>query len=225
MTTISAGAIDRVTKEARAYHHPHFTGASAGQFGRLVFDFRPFTGAEQEPLRPIDAWRDESLAPDALAFIDAQYDEASRLWREAACVAALKQATNGAASLWDTYSRARADMDQLFTSLDSKPDTHWRAAVSQLVAAQNKALDAAVTWDRKGLEIATVHEGYHYVELSRADVYEAASVDPSEWVVGDFYDYQSFRRGPLARDLQQHIAAQREHLRTVAALSGDPHQA
>ncbi|MET9324054.1 hypothetical protein ABZX75_28375 [Streptomyces sp. NPDC003038] len=221
MPTTSAGDLDKVTTEARAYHHPHFTGASTDRFNRIVFTFRPFTGAEQEPARPLEAWKDESLTPQARAFIDAEYDEASRLWREAAYTAALKQATDGAAFLWDNYSRARAAMDQLFTSLDSTPDTHWRATVSQLVNAQNKALDAAISWDRKGLEIATVHEGHFYSDLSHTDVYKAASVDPSEWVIGSFYDYQSFRGGLLAREVQQRIDAQREHLRTVAAISGD----
>ncbi|MCY0946303.1 hypothetical protein [Streptomyces antarcticus] len=221
MITISAGVIDEVIKEARAYHHPHFTGASISRFNRLVFHFKPFTGAEEEPARPLGTWKDDNLTPDSRALIDAEYDEASRLWREAAFTAAIKQATNDAASLWDTYTQNRTTMDQLLTSLDSKPDTYWRATVSQLVAAQNKALDAAIAWDRKGLEIATVHDRFLYSDLSCADVYKAASVDPGEWLIGSLYDYEAFRGGPLTRAVQQQVDAQREHLRTVASLSGD----
>ncbi|MBT2406867.1 MULTISPECIES: hypothetical protein [unclassified Streptomyces] len=221
MTTISVGDIDRVTNEARAYHHPHFTGASPNSFNRLVFSFRPFTGAEEEPERPLYTWKDESLTEASRAFIDAEYDEAIRLWRMAAYTAALKQAATGAEDLWGAYSRARTAMDERFASLDSAPDAHWRATVSQLVAAQNRALETATVWDRKGLEIATVHEKFVYADLYPEGAYKAISVDPRGWVLGSAYDYESFRGGPLAREVQQRIDAQREHLRTVAALSGD----
>ncbi|MFG2298466.1 hypothetical protein [Streptomyces sp. NPDC048603] len=221
MTTISAGDLDRVVTEARAYQHPHFTGASADRFNRLVFTFRPFTGAEEEPQRPLYTWKDESLTPESRAFIDAQYDEAILLWDKAAFTAALKQATNGAKALWDAYAQALAAMEEIFTSMDTKPDTYWRATVSQLLTAQKTALDAAITWDHIGRAIVTVHDDFRYGSFSRAEMYEAAGIDASQWVIGDSYDYEAFRGGPVTREVRKRIDAQREHLRTVASLSGD----
>ncbi|MFE4206089.1 hypothetical protein ACFRSX_32780 [Streptomyces goshikiensis] len=221
MTTITAGDLDRVVTEARAYQHPHLTGASADRFNRLTFTFRAFTGAEDEPQRPLYAWQDESLTPESRAFIDAQYDEAIHLWRAAAYTAALKQATNGAGAQWAAYAQALAAMEEIFTSMDSKPDTHWRATVSKLVNAQKAALDAAITWDHTGRAISTVNDNFRYGAFSRAEMYEAAGVDASQWVIGDSYDYEPFRGGPVTRELQKRIDAQREHLRTVASLTGD----
>ncbi|MFG2667637.1 hypothetical protein ACGFY6_25760 [Streptomyces sp. NPDC048387] len=221
MTTISAGDLDRVVAEARAYQHPHFTGASADRFNRLVFTFRSFTGAEEEPQRPLYAWKDESLTPESRRFIDAQYDEAIHLWRQAAYNAALKNATRDAEGQWDAYARALAVMEDIFTSMDSKPDTHWRATVSQLVNAQKTALDAAITWDHTGRAISAVNDNFRYSAYSRTEMYEAAGIDVSQWVIGDSYDYEAFRGGPVTREVQKRIDAQREHLRTVAALSGD----
>ncbi|WP_331735248.1 hypothetical protein OG590_40095 (plasmid) [Streptomyces goshikiensis] len=221
MTMISAGDLDRVVTEARAYQHLHLTGASADRFNRLVLTFRPFTGAEAEPERPLYAWKDESLTPESRAFIDAQYDEAILLWRTAAYAAALKDAAKGAGPQWDAYARALAVMEEIFTSLDTTPDTHWRATVSQLVTAQKAALDAAITWDHTGRAIATVHDNFRHGAFSRAEMYEAVGIDASQWVIGDTYAYEAFRGGPVAREAQKRIDVQRKHLRTVASLSGD----
>ncbi|MEV8536174.1 hypothetical protein [Streptomyces sp. NPDC051211] len=143
------------------------------------------------------------------------------LWRQAAFTAALKHATSGAEAQWDAYAQALAAMEEIFTSMDSKPDTYWRATVSQLVTAQKTALDAAITWDHTGRAIATVNDQFRYGAFSRAEMYEAAGIDASRWVIGDTYDYEAFRGGPVTRELQKRIDAQREHLRTAASLFGD----
>ncbi|GAA1552770.1 hypothetical protein [Streptomyces globosus] len=220
MTTTTIEAIEQATREAIAYHHPHFTGASTDRFNRLVLHFRPFTGAEEAPSRPIGIRRDEKLTAHARAFVDAEYDEAARLWFDAGYITALKRATDGATTLWDTYTKDRATMDRLFASMGSTPESHWRAAVSQLVAAQDKALNAAISWDQKALSIAIVHASFLQSDLTRAEAYKAASADASKWVVESHYEYD-FEGGPLARAVQRQIDAQREHLRRVASLAGD----
>ncbi|MFE4177153.1 hypothetical protein ACFRR7_34820 [Streptomyces sp. NPDC056909] len=212
---------EKLAQQSAKYHHPHFRGLSKDTFDRVAFDFMPFTGAEQEPTPPGTFWRDAFLSAAARDFLSAEYRLAHDLWRDAKYVRELKAAAAGADALWRRYVTARQEMDTAFTALETTADTHWRSAVSTLVTAQDTARAAADRWDEAAGKIAAVHDTFLYSDLSHDAAYLRAGVDPAGWVVGSAYDYRDYCGTPLVRQVSEATEAQREHLRKVAALTGD----
>jgi hypothetical protein len=221
---ISLADVEKIAQQAAKYHHPHYQGVTKNEYNRVLFTFKPFTGAEEEPSQSRTAWSDDSLPRAAHDFLDSEYEAARDLWREAKYIRELKAAAQGASALWGDYTQARQDMDAIFASLDNTPDNHWRATVSKLIAAQDKALATAEEWDDKAEDIATCHSDNMYSDLGWREAYQRAGIDGTDWVIGDKYDYgRSYygKQSPVVRDVNEAIEKQREHLRKIASLTGD----
>lgn len=221
VSMISLAGIGTLAQQAAVYHHPHYRGAVRSEFNRVIFDFTPFTGAEDVPTLPHVMWDDDSLPQDARNLLIAEYDEARSLWRNARYVLDLKSATDGGTVLWGGYLQAREQMDEVFAALDTTPDTGWRSTVSRLVTAQEKAVKAANAWDEMAERIAVVHEEFLYSDLPQREAYRLAGIDATGWYIGYASDYHSCSPTPLVRKVTMAIEEQREHLRKVASLSSD----
>ncbi|WP_327071890.1 hypothetical protein [Kitasatospora sp. NBC_01302] len=223
MFVISPADFDKAAPQLEGRHHPHFQGTAKTEFGNLVFTFKPFTGTEEEPATPAGIWQDASLTREAREVLAAEYADAYAQWSDAKYVAALKRAVTdaGIASRWTAYIQARQEMDALFSQLRATADTHWRASVSKLVDAQELVLAAAESWDRKGLEIARIHHAHRHSDLSYSEAYRRAGIEADSWAVDHIDAYDPYDGGPLTRGAVKAVEAQREHLRMVAALTGD----
>ncbi|MFC9429277.1 hypothetical protein [Streptomyces sp. NPDC056987] len=213
--------LDELANQAKKYHHPHYTGVTHGRFGGLQFTFREFTGTEADPAMPDEVWSSTALSGAARALLETEYQYARTLHRDAKYTRDLKAAADGAAPLWTACTRARTAMDDAYDALSTTPDTHWRAAVSKLIFAQDRAAAAAQTWDAKAATIAAVHEAHVYSDLSRDAAYARAGLADVDWHVGYQSDYEGYGTSPVVRRTAVTIAEQRAHLKTIASLTGD----
>jgi hypothetical protein len=221
MTLISPDEATQALAQLEGLHHPHFKGTTTGRYGNVHFDLAPFTGHEPEPTIPTEIYRNKNLGHTAYAFLEAEYEQARTMWHNARYINALTDATAGAPALWDTYATARRDMDRIYAALATTPDTHWRATVFKLIAAQEKTLAAAQAWDRKGADIARAHAVRHDGDLGRSEAYKRIGVDADAWIVGSEDDYVGWGETPLYGRIRRAVDAQGEQLQKVANLTGD----
>ncbi|MGW1364564.1 hypothetical protein ACWCQP_45065 [Streptomyces chartreusis] len=223
MALISLADMEQTVRETARYNHSHLQGATRNDFNRVILSFKPFTGMEEEPTQPSESRRDGSLSDNARKLLSEQYEEANSLWREARYVRDLKDAIQGASTVWALYLTARTRMEDLYAALGKTPDSHWRSTVSNLVAAQRALEEAAKKWDERAARIAAVHGQHLSSDLSRATAYERAGAVVTGWVIGSVsdYDYPVPNGTPLVKKVTEIITAQRDHLQQVAALTGD----
>ncbi|MFI6055735.1 hypothetical protein ACIBCO_37335 [Streptomyces violascens] len=220
MTTISLTDLDKAFEQGKPHHHPHLLKVTKNECNRLSFEFREFTGAEGRPERPEASW-DGTLPRPVGDLLTAEYAAAYALWNDAAYVRTLKSVVTdqtGASAQWTAYTTARAALDDVYASLNTTPDTHWRATLSRLIIAQDAALEAATVWDRTARLIARVHCDYCDSSLGWRQAYERAGIDATDWLVRDIEDYDG--TGYRARRVQETITDQRRHLKTIASLAG-----
>ncbi|MFF9593854.1 hypothetical protein ACF1FX_32500 [Streptomyces sp. NPDC014646] len=218
---ISLYYVTKLAEQAAAYHHPHFRGVTKTEYNTIRFDFAEFTGAETDPDLPRKAWDDPQVTAAARDLLEEEYREAHNLWYDAAYVRALTALRPAATQAWGTFDQARTQLDEVFAALATTDDTHWHAAVSRLVTAQDQALDAARAWDEQAAALVEVNERFLYSDLPRRDAYARAGLDTTGWVIGDSYNYRGYGERPLVRQMSAVITQQREHLQTVASLTGD----
>jgi hypothetical protein len=223
LTVIRLADVDELTPYTAPHHHPNLRAVAKDDYNKVAFTFAPFTGAEEEPNAPAGLLADESLPPAVRDLIEEEYREARRLWNIARYIRDLKAATGGASAMWEAYASATARMITLFAAMDSTSDSHWRGALSRLVAAQEAALEAAARWDDQARRIALVHDQFIHTGLTPTQAYEAVGVDARRWNIGSFKDYAvSYGRCLSAvPTIREAVIRQREHLRRVAELAGD----
>ena len=167
-------------------------------------------------------WKDQSLPRAARELLDAEYRAAYGLWRDVRYIRKLQAAVKGADARWATYTTARAAMDSAFSALATTPDTHWRAALSALVTAQEAATTAGAAWDDTAAVIAEVHSEFLHSDLGPMQAYRLAVLGAPDWAgsVEDSYDYVSTSRlygnTPLARAVELVVTGQREHVKRIA---------
>ncbi|MFD8853608.1 hypothetical protein [Streptomyces sp. NPDC059604] len=218
---ISLYDVTQLAEQAAAYHHPHFQGVAKTEYNSVAFAFAAFTGLEKEPVLPREVQTDSRLTSAACDLLEEEYREARSLWYDARYVRALTDLRPAATQAWGTFDQARTQLDEAFAALATTDDTHWHAAVSRLVTAQDQALKAARAWDERAIEIVRVDEKFLGGDLSGRDAYARAGLDTTGWVIGDSYNYRGYDGGPLVRQMSAVITQQREHLQTVASLTGD----
>ncbi|MFJ2883392.1 hypothetical protein [Streptomyces sp. NPDC087272] len=216
---ISLYDVKKLAEQAAAYHHPQFRGVSKDEYNNVTFDFVLFTGTEREPVLTREAWSDDGLPAAARSLLEEEYREAHTLWYDAAYVHALGVLRHTVTPAWGDYLQARTRMDKAFAALATTADTHWHAAVSRLVTAQDQALEAAQVWDEQAARVAAVHERFRASYIPRDEAYARAGLDPTGWVIGYASDYPDYRGTPLVRQTTTAIKQQREHLQTVASLT------
>ncbi|MEV8455526.1 hypothetical protein AB0467_28460 [Streptomyces sp. NPDC052095] len=211
--------IQQLAQQLTDHHHPHFQGVTTNPHGTLSFSFAKFTGAEPEPDLPREVWKDTRLPQEALRLLEDEFAEARSLWRDAAYVRALTALRPEATSAWGDYVQARECMNEAFAALDTTADTHWRAAVSVLVAAQERALAAARAWDWQAAGLAAVDEKYLYSSISPAEAYARAGLDTTGWVLESASAYAGYGDSPLMERVNGVVERQRDHVQKVASLT------
>ncbi|MER5747135.1 hypothetical protein ABT097_28185 [Streptomyces sp. NPDC002225] len=217
--------IQQLAQQLADHHHPHFQGVTTNSYGRLAFTFATFTGAEPEPDLPREVWEDSRLTQEALRLLEKEFIEARSLWLDAAYVRALSALRPEMVPVWGEYVQARESMNKAFAALDTTADTHWRAAVSTLVAAQERALAAARAWDWQAAALAAVDEKYLYgSSISPAEAHARAGLDTTGWVVESASAYAGYGDSPLMERVNGVVERQRDHVQKVAALTTVPSQ-
>lgn len=221
MSTEQQSELQQLLDLVRPHAHPNFQGVSLD--GRRVrCEFKPFTGREPEPEIPQAYW-DTTLPEGVRSLMGLIHDEATRLWDIARYIHELQVATDGAAPRWTAYTAARDAMNQAYEAL-GQPDAHqqWRSLVFQLTQAQDAALAAARDWDALARRIAQVDDRRVYADIAPRDAQRQAGID-QDWDIRSLYDYQGgYEPQALAYDVGNTIREQRDHVRTVADLTGDP---
>ncbi|MFF0198798.1 hypothetical protein ACFYT5_38425 [Streptomyces anulatus] len=206
----------------------------------MDYTFRPFTGREAEPTQPSthkdprltyvpadeDA-REHDLRRKAGHLLHDMYDRALALWREAAYVADLKDTVQDAPARWQTYKTERVALEAADAYLRTPAAAaEWMPAVSRLVDAQQRTLDAAEAFDERAVDIAQLHRKHLYSDLGHHAALKAAGYpDAKDWYIADVDNYsRSYSDWDLDRTLTQQvrrlIKQQDDHLAKVRSLTG-----
>ncbi|MCL6293207.1 hypothetical protein [Streptomyces sp. 43Y-GA-1] len=238
--TITPDELTEIANRLDPYLPPNLTRAepSKSPWSGMSYTFRPYTGREDEPTRPsthsdprltyVPADQDErehDLRQKAGLLLDDMYDKALSLWRDAAYVADLKDTVRDAPARWQTYETERAALEAADAYLRTPQATaEWMSAISRLVDAQQRTLDAATAFDERAADIAQLHRTHLYADLGHHAALTAAGYpDATAWPIADVDSY-SYGDSDWERTLTQQvhllIARQDDHLTKVRRLSG-----
>ncbi|MGK5628426.1 hypothetical protein [Streptomyces sp. URMC 123] len=225
------------------FNHPHFLGTSPGKRdGWVVYSFAPFTGLEDRPRLPEAACRELPLGWQDWCSLSRQYEVAEIVWSHARLRRQAKPLLHRAAPLWHAWTTARDRLIATFEQFWDTGDGQWRAQLLRLTDAERAAAQAAHEWDAVAAQLAQVAADQIGVagweeELALTVVAKEIGYDASDWEICHVDDYTSplpqyrivrdgvdhwDRATPLAARAAQLIEAQRERLREVARLAGDP---
>lgn len=214
------------------YCHPHYVRAEAAPFGTVTYYFRPFTGREARPEMPKEAWSDPALTHGQKRELDAQYTVAASLWSQNWLRIQAAPVLHRAAPLWQVWQEAEALLRETFEAFRHSPDGMWRAQLLRLTEAEETALAAATAWDTAAEELSLLAAEQRRAateehELKLTAVATELGLDASGWTIHwpDDYTPRSYSwqcQTPTVRALTSGIEQQRERLREVARLAGDP---
>ncbi|MFC9734298.1 hypothetical protein ACFWGM_35510 [Streptomyces roseolus] len=213
------------------YAHSHYLRAEPTAFGSATFYFHAFTGREPRPEMPREAWDDPALTYEQKRELDAQYTVAESLWSQGRLRIQAAPVMRRAAPLWQAWKETEALLRETFEAFRHSPDGMWRAQLLRLTEAEETALAAAKAWDAVAEELSLLAaeqrrastEGH---ELELTTVAAELGLDASDWSIHWPDDYTSrsysWPQTPTVRALTAEIERQRERLREVARLAGDP---
>ncbi|MCC8455388.1 hypothetical protein [Streptomyces rochei] len=221
--------LDRITP-----HLPPYLLKIEPDYGRVRFEFRPFTGLETEPAKPqsyyddpqlthvdesqdVDEYRLRMIARNVLGDL---YEQAAREWGRAAYVAELRRVVKDAPDRWRAYEREAKALEAAYAYLRTpEAGREWPAAISRLVDAQDATLAAAAAFDERAAEIAYTHDKHLYADLGHVDALAKAGYpEANDWHVGD--GFGGYFRDGLAEKVTGLIKEQETHLVKVGRLSG-----
>jgi hypothetical protein len=233
-TTISPQESQQIFERLGPYLPACLKKVEPGPYSGYTYSFAEFTGSEPEPVQPalhqdsklayISKADDpaehkiRTVAKDILAEI---YQEARRLWRNAAYIAELKEAVGDTPDRWKTYRAERKALDAAYDFLRSpEAANEWQPAVSRLIDAQERTLSAAEEFDRSAISIARVHDKHLYADYVPDEALKYAGYSEGEhWFIGSLGDYSS-RRETLSGAIRRLVEAQQEHLAKIQRMSG-----
>ncbi|GGX39923.1 hypothetical protein [Streptomyces chryseus] len=217
-----------------SYHHPLFQRSEPGRCeGSVVFYFAAFTGRESEPQTPIAAYDDKVLTWEQISDLGKQYEAARILWSKARLRLRAAPLLRQAASLWEAWTTAKAEMERVYRAFWETDDGRWRAQLLRLTDAEQAAEAAADAWDEIARRLAQLAAdqigaaGYDE-ELPLTEVANELGLDASGWHiehVDAYADRYWSQSTPLRALLAQQVDAQRQRLVEVARLAGDPEAA
>jgi hypothetical protein len=221
--------LDRITP-----HLPPYLLKIEPDYGRVRFEFRPFTGLETEPAKPqsyyddpqlthvpesqdVDEYRLRMIARNVLGDL---YEQAAREWGRAAYVADLRRVVRDAPDRWRAYEREAKALEAAYAYLrTAEAGREWPAAISRLVDAQDATRTAAAAFDARAIDIADVHYKHLYADLSQDQALAKAGYpEAKDWYVGD--GFGGYFRDGLAEKVDGLIEQQDAHLAKVGRLSG-----
>ena len=214
------------------YHHPHFQGTKLHPTeGTTVYCFERFTGREPAPDVPDAVYDDPTVSMEQFHSLREQYHVAAIMWSEARLRLQAGPLLRKAAPVWDAWSTALAELRAVHRALREIADDRWRARLLRLVDAEHAAFAAAEAWDAIAEELAKVEAEQVRVAgwghgLRLDPVARDLGMDISAWVIepADNYDLSRPWRTatPVVEALRREIETQRERLREVARIAGDP---
>ncbi|WP_164837840.1 hypothetical protein [Streptomyces sp. B27] len=242
-TTITPDEARQIIDRLAPYLPANLKGLEARQQGPgLDYTFDPpFTGREKEPTAP--SLRDDPrlcyvsedqdpaehrLRDKARQLLDYVYEEAFRLWKDAAYIADLRDEAKEAPARWAAYQKAFTALESAAAYLRTpQAHTEWLPAVARLVDAQLVLAAAADQFDEVGERIARTHYKHLYSDLSHAEALTAAGYPESgTWHISEIQDYERSGHSawtpcpPLSEVVRRLVTAQEEHLDTVRRLTG-----
>lgn len=213
---------------------PYLRKIEPTSYGRVRFEFAPFTGREEEPAKPQSYYDDPRLdyvpeAHDATehrirtvaqSILGGLYDQARGEWKNAAYVADLRRVVRDAPERWRAYEREAKALEAAYAYLRTpEAGREWPAAISRLVDAQDRTRAAAVAFDERAADIARVHDEYLYADLGHSQaLVEAGYPEAKDWHVGD--GFGGYFRNGLTDQVDRLIEQQESHLAEVGRLSG-----
>ncbi len=230
------------------YHHPNFLSVNRPSETRFEFAFKPFTGREPKPEIPDVPYRrrfaaddgaelEAGLSHDELIPLYQEYDAARKLWATARFRGKLPSLVAQVGPVWSAYQQARAAMNEAYDALLTTGDGTWRAQVMRLTGLQADARVAAAAWDAaeekllKADHAFRVEAGFENDDWNAPELEDLVSelgTDAKAWKFNALGDHQaepySLRDfvGPAAKDTAAVIEQQRNRIREVADLTGEP---
>lgn len=162
---------------ARYYpHHSHFISATP-RFGRVEYEFKPFTGDEPkpEPPRPMPPYvAPEKRTAEQQAMADeftervAEYDVMKGAWREAVYRKQMTPLINAAYEARPAADAALREMDDAWAALDNAEV--WPVAVKRVLDAHDAARTAMEQWmNQYAKPLATAESQFLQVSERLAD--------------------------------------------------------
>ncbi|MFD6114044.1 hypothetical protein ACFWG0_28650 [Streptomyces yangpuensis] len=242
--TLTSPAATAPGVDVSRYHHPHFVAARPTGSG-TAYRFTAFTGYESRPEMPASAYDDPAMPWELRDRLRDQYTAARVLWSHSRLRCQAAPLLRKAAPLWSAWTAARDELVATFAQFWSTGDGLWRAQLLRLTEAERAAKEAAGAFDVVAGELAQAVAdqvdvaGWDEV-LPLTTVAGELGYDASDWTVHHVDDYTHplpqyrivrdgvdhyGRATPLTVSATQLIEEQRERLREVAALAGDPDQA
>lgn len=217
-----------LTTEPYFPHHPHLI-KTRGQHDYKIYEFKPFTGNEDQPIEP--PLPDNASEEVMREWLDrcSEYRAAHREWAIARYRARLKPLLLAAADYWPKVIDARHEMRKAFDALTTA--TVWETAVARLLAAQDHARAVMSTWaDEFAFPIDELYGRQAEYVLDAAPHLHDAAVElgihtSRDWLLGDYWrgdrDRLPTYDSPVA-DLDAEIETQKRRLAEIAAYSPTP---
>lgn len=211
-------------------HHPHFISATPTAYG-TKYRFNPFTGREPKPTLPYE--KVSHLAWDDLQPLYSEYDAARIMWGQAKFRCQARPALTNAVPAWQGYVRARSAMDAAFAAFWDTEDGNWRAQILRLSDAQSQALTEARRWDEVAEGLARLERDHldevgEMYELRLRHFASELDLDIKDWDLDHYSAYERPRyhygswSTPLVKEVEKEVDRQKERLKEVADLSGQP---
>ncbi|MDI3390135.1 hypothetical protein QIS99_28675 [Streptomyces sp. B-S-A8] len=229
-------AMTATTDTLAKFHHPNFVSAEPGRFeGEWKFTWKPFTGREEEPLRPVESYGNDDLSSEDRKMLELEYRAATEMWGTARFHLKARPQISSMAMPWNTYRRARAAMEDTYDSLLSTADTNWRAQVMKLTDLHHKVLAAAKDWDKAAAELALIHKEYERTvgaeeSYSISHLVSGYETNTQGWDLRYHHEYDPSDRyiphgekfqTPAVKESMVEIERQKSRIREVADLAGD----
>ncbi|WP_228981221.1 hypothetical protein [Streptomyces sp. DH12] len=236
---ITSDELNEIYARLQPYFPKYLTKIEPHTYG-IRFEFQPFTGREEEPIKPLvrddpklsyvaesDNQTEYLIREKAHVILSNLYYQAREKWGHAAYVADLKDVVRDTPDRWKTYQH---ELKALGTAYDylRTPDAarEWPAAVSRLIDAQDRTRAAARAFDQRAREIAQVRETHLGAELTLTEALAAAGYpDSRDWDIADARDYgqhyySDWDSHPLEETTRRLIEQQDNHVAKVGRLSG-----
>ncbi|WP_153182784.1 hypothetical protein [Streptomyces sp. E2N166] len=225
--------LDRITPHLP----PYLRKIEPTPYGRVTFEFAPFTGHEKEPAKSQSYYDDPRLnyVPEsedqtehrirtvARDVLDDLYQQAGKRWQDAAYVAELRRVVQGAPERWRAYEREAKALEAAYAYLrTAEAGREWPAAISRLIDAQDRTRAAAARFDKRAVDIADAQYRHLYADLGHSQALaEAGYPEAKDWHIGD--GFGGYFRDGLAAKVDRLIEEQEQHLAKVSRLSGATH--
>lgn len=210
------------------WRHPHVAGSDPGPWDTLTVHVRPFTGLEDQPHLPADAWSDPAVTREQRRRLSTEYDAAQVAWSEARLRRQAAPLLREAAPLWQAWTIARDTLTRVFDGFREATDGHWQAQLLHLADAEAVAEAAADRFDAVAADLARLaHEQIRAAgedhDLPLHTVAQEIGLDASDWQIAWHASYNGGAPATygdrLSDYLHQQITTQRTRLRELDALT------